>query len=319
MKKIVVATLLLTLSISSLLAWGFHAHKRIHELAVLILPAPLFSFYKNHIDYVSKHAVDADKRRYVNPDEAAFHYIDLDHYGKFAFDSLPAKWEDAVKKYSEDSLKKYGIVPWHIERMKYRLTEAFKNEDEKAILYLSANIGHYIADAHVPLHTTQNYNGQLTHQHGIHALWETRLPELFSKDWNFFTGKAVYIHDVNKEIWKIIRESFVATDSVLKLEQHLNDSFPSDGKYTYVSKGKTTKKNYSENYAQAYNILLNGMVERRMRKAVMAVGSFWYTAWVDAGKPNLDYIANVAMNDSMLQKIRTTHADSIQTIKGHVE
>ena len=29
------------------------------------------------------------------------------------------------------------------------------------------------------------------------------------------------------------------------------------------------------------------MEERKMREAIIAVGSFWYTAWVNAGKPDL--------------------------------
>ena len=41
------------------------------------------------------------------------------------------------------------------------------------VLRTAADLGHYLADAHVPLHTTGNYNGQRTNQTGIHALWET--------------------------------------------------------------------------------------------------------------------------------------------------
>lgn len=149
--------------------WGFFAHKKINQLAVFTLPPEMITFYKKHIDYLSEHAVDADKRRHAVKDEACRHYIDIDHYGKSPFDSVPKYWKDAVKKYSEDTLKEYGIVPWHIETMMYRLTQAFKDENVDRILYLSANIGHYIADAHVPLHTTKNYNGHLTNQKGIHA------------------------------------------------------------------------------------------------------------------------------------------------------
>jgi hypothetical protein len=40
-------------------------------------------------------------------------------------------------------------------------------------------------------------------------------------------------------------------------------------------------------FADAYQIALQDMVERRMRAAIHAVGSAWYTAWVDAGQPDL--------------------------------
>jgi hypothetical protein len=55
-----------------------------------------------------------------------------------------------------------------------RLTRAFKEHDRERILRYSADLGHYIGDAHVPLHCTRNYNGQLSGQHGIHGFWESR-------------------------------------------------------------------------------------------------------------------------------------------------
>ena len=78
--------------------------------------------------------------------------------------------------------------------MLYRLTDAFKEKNQAKILKYSAEIGHYIADAHVPLHASSNHNGQLTDQKGIHGFWESRIPELLAdKEWDFFIGKAEYI------------------------------------------------------------------------------------------------------------------------------
>ena len=71
-------------------------------MAVFTLPPEMLGFYKKHIEYISGHAVDPDKRRYVNEDEAPRHYIDLDHYGKHPFDSIPKSWSKAVAKYSEE-------------------------------------------------------------------------------------------------------------------------------------------------------------------------------------------------------------------------
>src|SRR5687767_4544837 len=150
-------------------SWGFWAHQRINRIAVFSLPAPMFGFFKHYIDYITIHAVDPDKRRYAVEGEAACHYIDLDRYGESPFDSIPQRWTEAMQKYSEDTLMAHGIVPWHIERMTYRLTAAFRNRDGAGILKYAAEIGHYIGDAHVPLHCTRNYNGQLTGQHGIHG------------------------------------------------------------------------------------------------------------------------------------------------------
>ncbi|MBI4932052.1 MAG: zinc dependent phospholipase C family protein [Bacteroidetes bacterium] len=279
--------------------WGFFAHKKINQLAVFTLPPEMITFYKKNIDYITAHAVDPDRRRHSNPDEAARHYIDIDHYGKSPFDSVPHHWKDAVKKYSEDTLNAYGIVPWYVETMMYRLTAAFKEENVDRILYLSANIGHYIEDAHVPLHTTENYNGQFTNQKGIHAFWESRIPELFADKWDLFTGKAQFVDKINDRIWQIVKESNAEKDSVLKFEADLNAYWSADKKYSFENKGNMMTKVYSEEYSNAYEKKLNGMVERRMRQSIIDVGSFWFTAWMNAGKPNLDRLLTKEVSDSL--------------------
>lgn len=195
MKKGVLFFCLLFISSKGSPDWGFFAHQMINRLAVFTLPPEMIGFYKKHIGYLAENAVNPDKRRYAVEWEGARHYIDLDVYGDSAAYKLPRSWAQAVKKFSEDTLNAYGIVPWHIHFMKYRLTEAFKKKDTEAILKLSSELGHYIADANVPLHTTENYNGQLTGQHGIHGFWESRLPELFYKDYDFFVGRAEYLID----------------------------------------------------------------------------------------------------------------------------
>ena len=269
-------------------SWGFYAHFRVNRLAVFTLPKAMAGFYKSNIEYITAHAISADKRRYVDSNEAPKHYLNADHYGKNPFSKIPQNWDDAVAKYSADTIYKYGTVPWTIEFNYYRLVKAFKTHDTAAILNNSANLGHYIADAHVPLHLTQNFNGQLTNQTGIHALWESRLPELFGDRYNYYAGKARYIDDPLKEAFKICRSSFKSADTVLRFERVLSASFPTGKKYVMELRGKRQVKEYSVAYAAAYQKSMNGMVQRRMRSAILAVGSFWYSAWVDAGQPDLD-------------------------------
>jgi Zinc dependent phospholipase C len=283
--------------------WGFFAHKKINQLAVFTLPPEMIGFYKKHIDYLRIHAVDPDKRRYSDTREAARHYIDIDHYPEMP----PELWKDAVEKYSEDSLNANGIVPWYIELVMLRLTEALKEKNTNKILYLSANLGHYVADAHVPLHTTANYNGQLTNQNGIHSFWESRLPELFYDKWSFWVGKATYVDNINRRIWQIIRKSHSEKDSVLDLEAELNKHWASDKKYSV----EKNKKVYSEEYSNAYNQILNGMAERRMREAVYDVGCFWYTAWVNAGQPDM----NLLMDKQVADSLKTIQLEPDQIIK----
>ena len=273
--------------------WGFFGHKKINNYAVFLLPPEMLSLFKSQIDFITEHAIDPDKRRYAVPEEGPRHYIDIDHYGTYPYDALPRKWEDAVAKFGEDSLKQYGIVPWWVQTMLYKLTNAFKEKDQTKILKYATEMGHYIADAHVPLHASSNHNGQFTDQKGIHGFWESRIPELLADtDWDFFIGKAEYIKNPGDFIWKRVLESAAAADSVLKMEKELSLQFPSDQKYAFEERNGLTIRQYSSSYSKKFDALLRGMVERRMRQSIYAVASFWYTAWVNAGQPKLTDLSN---------------------------
>jgi len=187
---------------------------------------------------------------------------------------LPRQWDSAVARFSKDTLQAYGIVPWYTQTVLRQLTNAFKEKNQSRILLLSAAIGHYIADAHVPLHACSNHNGQLSGQQGIHAFWESRLPELLAdKEWDFFTGRAEYIRDPARFLWSRVLESAAAADTVLRLEKQLSRQYSSDRRFAFEERNGTLVRQYSASYATAYNVLLQGMVERRMRQSVFAVAS----------------------------------------------
>ena len=273
--------------------WGFYAHKMINEYAVFLLPPEMMVLYKKNIGFLKSHAIDPDKRKSVVKGEASKHFIDIDHYGDYPFEKLPHRWSDASIKFSTDTLRKYGIVPWEIKQAYHGLTESFKTKDLKRILKNSADIGHYIADAHVPLHTNSNHNGQLTDQVGIHGFWESRIPELLSeKNFNFYLGSAKYIEDINKFIWERVLESAAAADTVLKMEKQLSDITPGIKKYAFEKRSGKLVKQYSTFYTIAYNNKLNGMVERRMRQSISSIASIWMTAWIAAGQPDLNVLAH---------------------------
>ena len=324
--KASIFALLVLITCSSFVAfnpdWGFFGHRRINRMAVFTLPEDVFGFYKKHIEFVTEHAVDPDKRRYATKHEAVRHYIDIDHWGVYPFENVPRDWTSTLVKYTEismvgpkgdtiqlfgdkaveliedeylsvkrkstlrklkkksiqvnqknyrqffmdevqpnfyeenwivdtkafkkfyraetgielktdkvfavDHFSEYGILPYHLISMQNRLTKAFEDRNLKYILSLSADFGHYIGDAHVPLHTTENYNGQLSDQVGIHAFWESRIPELFADNtYDFFVGKATYISDPQEFYWDIVLKSHSYLDSVLQIENCLLYTSPS--------------------------------------------------------------------------------------------
>lgn len=206
------------------------------------------------------------------------------------------------KYYWKDTLSEHGILPYYLSTALNKLTKAFIDGNTERILQYSSELGHYIGDAHVPLHTTRNYNGQFTGQHGIHAFWESRLPELFADaQYDFFAGKATYIEDPAAYFWNIVLKSHDLMPVVLEKEKSLSEIFPPDNQFCYDERlGKTVRIQCRE-YAKAYHDSMNGMVEDRMREAILSVGSAWYTAWVNAGQPDLRIIANPSDAKKIIQ------------------
>jgi len=302
MKKKVSSFILLLLLLLAYLpsyCWGFFAHKKINYYAVFLLPPAMVVLYKPNISFLEEHAVDPDKRRYAVPEEGPRHYLDIDHYGKYPYPDLPRKWQDAVAKFGEDSLMAYGIVPWHIQVMLSRLTFAFKEKNFSKIMKNSAEIGHYIADSHVPLHANSNHNGQYTNQKGIHGFWESRVPELLAdKEFNFFIGNAQYIKNPGEYAWARVLESAAASDSVLLFERELTKKFLPDKKYSFETRNGVIIKQYSAAFTIAFNKQLDGMIERRMRLSIFSIASFWYTAWVNAGQPDLKSLTNQKFSET---------------------
>ncbi len=296
--------MLLFIEVHTAMSWGFWGHKRINRIAVFTLPEEMLPLFKASLEYVTEHAIDPDKRRYGVDGEAPRHYIDIDHYGVYPFENVPRNWDSAVAVLTEDTLMAYGIVPWHVAKMTGWLTKAFESGDKQRVLKTSAELGHYIADAHVPLHTTLNYNGQLTNQKGIHGFWESRIPELFGEDYDYFVGKARYLDNPLDEIWKVVLASHLRVDSVLDLERKLTEEMPSDMKHSFEQRGESTVKVYSHEFSTNYNAILQDMAERRMRQAIISVGSFWMTAWVNAGQPDLGEIIDQPLpeEDEELEK-----------------
>jgi len=384
MQKHFLYTFLLCCFISSSFTttWGFFGHRKINRMAVFTLPQELIPIYKKHIEFVTEHAIDPDKRRYATKREAPRHYIDIDHWGKMPFENVPRDFEDALVDYCEirctgvdgnvrslfghkiaydsndyisigtqkipkteyrkamksyiadayfedywlmscesldsvlgikvpdciqieivDSLSEYGIVPYYLLTMKKRLDLAFQQKDASRILQLSADIGHYIGDAHVPLHTAKNYNGQLTGQDGIHAFWESRIPELFAEErFDFFVGGAEYINNPKEFFWDIVLDSHVLLDSVLLIEKRLSQEFPQDQQYCYEERLDRTVRTQCKAYADAYDLAMKGMVEERMRDAILAIGSIWYTSWVDSGQPNVYDLIDFELSEADRKK-----------------
>lgn len=279
-----------------LLSWGTFGHEHINRAAVLAIPSsPLQNFFYNHIDFITQESTVPDLRKYTLKDrsENPRHFIDLENFG--SMDSMPSNLAEAKKKYDDKFLQDNGMLPWYIMDMMDKLTKAMKDKRKTEILFLAADLGHYIGDAYMPLHTTVNHDGQATNQNGIHSFWESQLPELFGDAYNFNVGEAKYIDNVEKETWNIISSSHSLMDELFKTESDLYKTYDKDKVYqknknNSIVKTRYNQKIHSAEYSKAYHDNLKGMVEKQMRGACASTSGYWYTAWVNAGKPDLSML-----------------------------
>ncbi len=284
--------LLITVAINLLFGWGVWGHKHINKAAVFALPDSMRVFYYNHIDFLTEGAPVPDLRRGLlnEKDEPPRHYIDIEDY-KIPVSAFPKSTRQAFEKYDTPFLNKSGYLPWYIQTMEYKLIDAFKKKNKSEILFLSAEIGHYIGDAHMPLHTASNYNGQFTGQKGVHALWETQIPELLGNAYNFKTDNAKYIENLPDETWNIIAHTHSLEDTLLSIEKNLLLHFDTAKLYKKDAKGRTIflyrQPVYSDEFARAFSDSMHGMVEMQLRLSIQDLANFWYTAWVDGGSPDI--------------------------------
>jgi len=248
----------------------------------------MLNFYFHHLKELVKKSTAADERRATDPQEASKHFIHIDHYGEDPFNVLPKTWDKATAKFPADTLRKYGTVPWVVLDLKERLTEAFRNRDTTAIINLSADLGHYVADAYVPLNTTTNFDGQLTNQEGIHSLWDAKLPERNIAKYKLNSEEAKYVKDPLAAIWKAVQESYGFLGATFDIEEEVSRKYTTETKYSFSHKFGKTRRSYSDAFADAYHEKVGGMVAYRLKQAPTLVASLWYTAWKDGGSPDLD-------------------------------
>ena len=261
------------------------------------------TLYGNNVNCIYSKYKDFIKQK------VAFNILETDL--DFELDSF-ALWLDmdleifeGQKIHIEEHFSQEGIVPYHLYQYYFALVHAFEERNPKKILRRANDIGHYVADASVPLHTTKNYNGQLTGQIGIHAFWENRIPELLGdSEFDYFVGKAEYVENVRDFFWSIVLKSHSLKDKVLEAEKKVSSYIPDNEKYEFIERNGIITRVQSEKYTRSFNKEMNGMVEMRLRDAIKALGDTWYTAWIDAGQPELKNISNIQWSKNEQEEMK---------------
>ncbi len=261
-------------------AWGPSAHQLVNSWAVETLPPPLRGFFQSSRQFLVAHADDPDvqikagkEKGQKVKDLGEREYIHLDAYGRFPYLKLPHSFDAAVKQYGKGHVNKDGLLPWHIGKLSLALTEAMRAGNWDQARLLAAELGFYVADAHDPLHTTLNYDGQLTGQTGLAQRFDTVLVDRFRNFFLFTPHDAVKIQDPTGYAFGMVLESNAWVDNVLLADQRSLDDLPG----------------YNEDYYDRFYSQVGSIIVRQLNSAAHDAGSYWYTAWLNAGQPALPH------------------------------
>jgi hypothetical protein len=274
------------------LGWGTTGHRYINRKAVVHLPETMPQFIAQQA-FFEAHAMDADYRRSTDTAEAPKHYIDIDNYPNFH--NITRNLDSLIMQYGWPFVRENGIVPWATVWTLDSLTAQLARGDW-AIAYLTASdMGHYVADAHQPLHCTRNYNGQYTGNYGIHSRYESTMITTFQDSLYIVQDSIFYIEDPINFIFEYVFHSQSLADSVMQADNYAKAMSGWNGSGTPPSSYYA----YLWQRSRVYTI-------DQIQRATVVLASFWYTAWVDAGLlPNPTSVGeshSTTVNDYFLEQ-----------------
>lgn len=257
-------------------AWGLEAHVLINRAACTTVPEPLRRFFMKHQDFIGEHGKDPDTVLTARDGRAERirHWFDLDELDRFPFQKIPRNYEQALAKYGKEKLTEAGLLPWRIAELYRELVKAMRAGAWDRVPLLAAHLGHYVADGHQPLHTTTNYDGQLTGNDGIHKRFEDELIQRHIRsyqDLGAFTHPAQQTPDPVAFTFDFLIDTYVWVDNLLRAD-------------TLALKGT---RGYDDAYYGALHVFAGKLAKLSMAQAATDLGSLWYSAWIDAGKPKM--------------------------------
>lgn len=252
-------------------AWGPTAHRLANSWAVQTLPAEARVFFEANRQFLIDHANDPDEWTKKDRYEAKHHYIYLDKYGLFPFLNLPHSFHSAVERYGSGRVNRDGVLPWHVGEYSLRLTNALKNRNWEEAKLDAAALGHYVADARDPMNTTQNSNGQLTGQTGLAARFGTRLLDRYTNFFMFRPEDAIKIDDPTEYAFQICLEAHTWADQIILADRRSLEGL----------------RGYGDDYFDRFYTQVGTTAMRELNGAAHDAGSFWYTAWLNAGRPEM--------------------------------
>lgn len=272
MRGVVLAIGAIALTIPSLAwSWGSQTHRYIARNYSQHLPAQIDGL-RTYDAFVEAHVNDPDIRRPTTPGESYRHYIDIDRYPEFLQGTLPHERAVLEAIYGAPFVLDTGIVPWAVGEVVTTLTQQFAAQQWSAAATTIADLCHYVGDASQPLHCTENYDGQMTGNSGIHSRYESTMMNAHIVDLVTTPAATTYSTDPVETMFDLIGVSWTGVAPILA----------ADNTARAASGGSFNSTYYASLWANT-QVLTRGRID----VATLATASFVYTAWVDAGQPTV--------------------------------
>jgi hypothetical protein len=254
-------------------AWGANAQKLVINKAIDTLPLDIRSFFEVNRSALIQHVTDPLNAEATIPAERHNHFLYLDKYGRFPFTALPRSYKTAVSKFGKSKLEAGGLLPWQIGVYSQKLTDSLKLGRWDDARLNAAILADYVAEAHDPFNTTDNFDGRFTAQAGINERFGTALIDRFSSFFPMRPNDASYISDPTDHAF----ESCISAHSWLEVIL-LSDR-----------DARLNAKSYDDAYFDRFYNLAAATLIRQLSDAATDVGSYWLTAWINAGRPQLPH------------------------------
>lgn len=276
---VVAAFAVVLCSPGSAFAWGFAGHRLIMRRAIELLPPELKPFFETFKEEIVVRVVDPDTWRNIGWEDDPNHFIDFGvrEYGDYPFQALPREYGAALEKFGEATLKRNGTLPWRAAEEFGNLRRAFDEFKREApytasnVVLFSAVAAHYIQDAHQPFHATDNFDGNLTGNSGIHSRFERDLIERYESRLTLAPAPVKPFPSARDAAFEALLASYLLVDPVLKADKEAigaNDT-------------------YDDGYFDRFLTKVEPILEQQLSAAITATASLIVSAWDQAGRPTV--------------------------------
>jgi hypothetical protein len=252
-------------------SWGSNGARLVVNKAIDTLPFDLRTYFDANRAFLLQHVTDPLDLVQKTPFERHNQFISLDKYGRFPFEALPRSYKAAVAKYGRSKVESNGLLPWQIGVYSQKLTEAMKLGRWDEVKLDAAILANYVAAAHDPFKTTDNFDGHLTGQGGVNERFGASLIDRFSSFFPMRPSDAAPIADPTDHAFEACLAAHSWLEQILLADRN----------------ARVTQKPFDDEYFDRFYNQSAPILIRQLSDAATDVGSYWLTAWNNAGRPAL--------------------------------